>query len=171
MPAPRLPPIAWLKCPAPQTPKAQKMCVSDSFATLQKLCPSAWKRLRRGPRYEVKTKRRRRPDRVKQSIVEAREFKDIQLMQEHVAEFSYRPSKCKTTYRVVVVWKDIRVVEGQRKLFDDSRCFFYITNDWNASTQQIVFSANDRCNQENTIQQQKSDVRALTAPVDTLESN
>ena len=51
-------------------------------------------------------------------------------MKEHVAEFRYRPAKCKKDYRVVVVWKELDVYRGQQKLFDDARCFFYITNDW-----------------------------------------
>jgi hypothetical protein len=72
---------------------------------------------------------------------------------------------------VVVVWKDLEVTQGQKKLFDDSRCFFYITNDWEASAEEIVFDANHRCNQENLVQQHKSGVRSLTAPVDSLVSN
>ncbi len=116
---------------------------------------SAWKRLRRKPRYAVKTKPRRRPENVKQKIVEQREFQDIRLVEEHVAEFAYRPVKCNQDYRVVVVWKDLEVHQGQRKLFDKDRCFFYITNDWESSAAEIVFDANGRCNQENLIEQQK----------------
>ena len=37
--------------------------------------------------------------------------------------------------------------------------------------EQIVFSANDRCDQENLIAQLKSGVRALSTPVDDLVSN
>ena len=37
--------------------------------------------------------------------------------------------------------------------------------------EEIVFSANDRCNQENLHAQLKSGVRSLTAPVDSLLSN
>jgi hypothetical protein len=132
---------------------------------------SAWKPLEREPRYEVKTSPRQRPENVKQTIVEEREFTDIRLIEEHVAEFSYRPTKCKKSYRVVVVWKDLEVHQGQSKLFDTSRCFFYITNDWESPAEQIVFQANDRCNQENLIEQQKNGVHALTAPLDNLESN
>jgi len=88
-----------------------------------------------------------------------------------VAEFSYRPVKCQKDYRVIVVWKDLEVHQGQRKLFDKSRCFFYITNDWESSAAEIVFDANGRCNQENLIEQQKNGVRSLTAPLDSLDSN
>ena len=93
------------------------------------------------------------------------------LAYQYVAEFAYSPTKCKKTYRVVVVWKDLEVSRGQLRLFDDVRCFFYITNDWESSAAEVVFKANDRCNQENNIQQFKNGVHALTAPLDTLESN
>jgi len=147
----------------------------DAMPNLYKLAEnlplSAWQPLQRQPRYEVKTTPRQRPENVKQPIVEAREFKDIRLVREYVAEFSYRPTKCLKTYRVVVVWKDLEVKQGQQKLFDDTKCFFYITNDRDAPAEQIVFEANDRCNQENLIEQHKNGVHALTAPLDTLESN
>jgi len=147
----------------------------DAMANLYKkadnLPKSAWRRLRRRPKYEVKTSPRARPKQVKQEIVEQREFENIRLVKEYVAEFRYRPVKCKDTCRVVVPWKDLEVHRGQLKLFDDRRCFFYITNDWLTPADQIVFTANRRCNQENLIQQLKSGVRALSAPVDNLTSN
>ena len=147
----------------------------DAMANLiqiaENLPKDAWRWLRRPPKYEVKTKRRRRPKNVKRRIVKKREFENIQLVKEYVAEFAYSPTKCKKTYRVVVVWKDLEVSRGQLRLFDDVRCFFYITNDWESSAAEVVFKANDRCNQENNIQQFKNGVHALTAPLDTLESN
>jgi hypothetical protein len=132
---------------------------------------SAWKTLVRRAKHEVKTKPRRHPENVKQQVVEARQFEDIRLVQEHVAEFRYRPAKCKKEYRVVVVWKDLEVYCGQKMLFDDARCFFYITNDWEKPAEEIVFEANGRCNQENLLAQLKGDVQSLTAPVDNLLSN
>jgi hypothetical protein len=147
----------------------------DAMPNLYKLAEnlplSAWRRLCREPRYEVKTSPRERPENVKERIVEEREFENIRLQKEYVAEFSYRPTKCKKDYRVVVVWKDLEVSKGQLKLFDKDRCFFYITNDWKRTAEQIVKRANNRCDQENLIEQQKNDVRALTAPLDSLESN
>jgi hypothetical protein len=145
--------------------------MANLYEKAENLPKSAWRRLRRRPKYEVKTSPRTRPKNVKQEIVERREFEDIRLMKEYVAEFRYRPVKCKRAYRVVVVWKDLEVHRGQRKLFDDTRCFFYITNDWDTSAEEIVFTANGRCDQENLIQQLKSGVRALSAPVDNLTSN
>jgi hypothetical protein len=135
------------------------------------LPPTAWKTLVRRAKYAVKTRPRKRPKNVKQQVVEARAFEDIRLVEEHVAEFRYRPVKCKRDYRVVVVWKELDIYRGQKKLFDDARCFFYITNDEAKSAEDIVFDANARCNQENLLAQLKGGVRSLTAPVDGLLSN
>lgn len=131
----------------------------------------AWRPLKRPARYQVKTYRRRRPQRVKDKIVRAREFKNIRLEDEEVAEFRYRPLACKKAYRMIVVRKNLAVEKGEQRLFDDYRYFFYLTNDWESTPAEIVFGANDRCNQENLHAQLKGGVRALTAPVDTLESN
>jgi hypothetical protein len=45
--------------------------------------------------------------------------------------------------------KNISVEKGEKQLFDEVRYFFYITNDWELSPSEVVFQANDRCNQEN----------------------
>ena len=142
------------------------------YERAENLAEEAWKPLQRKVRYEVKTTPRARPHNVKQEVVERREFTDIRLVKEYVAEFSYRPVACKRDHRVVVVWKDLEVHKGQAKLFDDVRCFFYITNDWESPAEQIVMGhANQRCNQENLIEQGKNGVHALTAPLDNLNSN
>jgi len=130
-----------------------------------------WRRLKHLPKYEVKTKRRKRPEKVKERIVKERGFENIRLRSEDVAEFAYRPDACKEIYRVVVVRKNLTIEKGDQALFDDVRFFFYITNDWKTSPPKIVFLANDRCNQENLIEQLKNGVRALQMPVDNLVSN
>jgi hypothetical protein len=146
-------------------------CMPNLVKKAENLQKDAWRRLKRPAKYTVKTERRRRPKNVKRRIVKQREFENIQLVKEYVAEFDYSPTKCKKTYRVIVVWKDLEITRGQLWLFDDVRCFFYITNDRESSADEIVFKANHRCNQENHIQQFKSGVHALTAPLNTLESN
>lgn len=145
--------------------------MANLYERAENVPKTAWKLLQRPAKYEVKTEPRKRPENVKQQVVEARQFEDIRLVKEYVAEFAYRPVKCKRDYRAVVVWKDLEVYRGQTKLFDKDRCFFYLTNDWAKPAEEIVFEANGRCNQENLLQQLKSGVRSLTAPVDNLESN
>lgn len=132
---------------------------------------TAWKPLKRPKKYEVKTKPRRRPERVKQLVIEERGFKDIQLVDEWVAETSYRPSACRHAYRLVILRKNLQVVEPrQQRLFDDYRYLLYLTNDWESTPAEIVFTANDRCQQENILAQLNA-VRALHAPLDNLVSN
>src|SRR4029077_15057631 len=72
---------------------------------------------------------------------------------------------------MVVVRKNIPREKGERRRFDGERYFFYITNDWVSEAAEVVFDANDRCDQENLLSQLHSGVRALKAPSDTLESN
>jgi Transposase DDE domain group 1 len=140
-------------------------------AIAEDLPARAWKPLQRPARYAVKTQARQRPDNVKEALVVAREFENQRLQSEEVAEFNYRPTVCKKTYRMVVVRKKIAVEKGQKLLFDKIEYFFYITNDWVSEADEIVFLANDRCDQENLLAQLHGGVRALRAPVDNLESN
>lgn len=145
--------------------------MQNLYEIVENLPERAWKTLKRRPRYKVKTKPRQRPPNVKDEVVKRRGFKQYQLQKEYVAEFEYSPVKCQKTYRVVAVWKEIATTQEQLTLFDDSKCFFYITNDRESPAQEIVFEANNRCDQENLIGQHKGDVRSLTAPVDTLVGN
>ena len=131
----------------------------------------AWKPLQRKAKYKIRTKCRRRPKNVKEAVVVAREFDNIRLVSEDVAEFNYMPTACGTTYRMVVVRKNLSIEKGEQPLFDDVRYFFYITNDRRSSVSTIVFRANNRCNQENLIAQLKNGVGALKVPSDTLLSN
>jgi hypothetical protein len=131
----------------------------------------AWRKLDRASRYTVKTEPRQRPDKVKEQIVVARQFENQKLQSEDVAEFNYQPMACKNTYRMVVVRKNISVEKGEKALFDDVRHFFYLTNDWVSEADEVVFAANDRCNQENLLAQLHGGVRSLMAPVDNLVSN
>lgn len=138
--------------------------------TSENIEESEWEALERQCR-EIKTAPRRRPFNTKQRVVKKREMEDIQLVGEYVSEFEYSPTCCEKTYRLVVIWKDLEHHRGQQKLFDDTKCFFYITNDWDLPAEEVVFHANRRCHQENLIEQQKNAVRSLTAPLDNLNSN
>jgi len=135
------------------------------------LAETAYQPLKRPAKYQVRTKTRKRPERVKQQIVEQRGFKDIRLMDEWVAERPYRPVACKRDYRLIILRKNLEVSEPrQQRLFDDYIYFLYLTNDWDSTPAEIVFDANDRCQQENILAQLNA-VRALHAPLDNLLSN
>jgi hypothetical protein len=144
----------------------------DNLKALAEGLPAqAYSVLVRPPKYEIKTKPRERPERVKEEIVRQRKYETIRLLEEMVAEFAYRPVACKKSYRVVVLRKRVGIDKGSERLREEFHYYFYITNDRTTPADQIVFQANDRCDQENLIAQLKTGVHALTAPVDTLVSN
>jgi len=124
-----------------------------------------------GEQVDLVTEPRERPPNVKAATIVARDFKNLRLEAEAVAAFSYTPTACKKPYRLVVVRKNISVEKGEQRLFDEIRYFFYVTNDGETAAAAVVFVANDRCNQENLIDQLKHGVGATRMPVDTLVSN
>jgi hypothetical protein len=156
-------------------PRVRFLFGFEAVATLKaraaELPDRAWKPLQRPARYTVKTRPRQRPDHVKEALVVARGFENQRLQAEAVAEFEYRPTACRKTYRLVVVRKTITVEKGQQLLFEKVVYFFYITNDWVSEADEVVYLANDRCDQENLLAQLSGAVRALRAPLDNLESN
>ena len=136
------------------------------------LSEEAWEPLERGPRHTVATRERTKPENVKERIVREREYKNIRLVSEDAAEFSYQPSRSLKEYRMVVVRKNLSVERGELALFDDIRYFFYITNDFTSPRERVVFECNDRCNQENLIAQHNDGgVGAFRMPVGDLVSN
>jgi hypothetical protein len=147
----------------------------DANANLKKLAEalpeSSWNKLTRPAKYQVKTAPREKRANVKEQIVKEREFKNIRLVEEEVAEFDYKPAACKKVYRVVALRKNLTVERGEQALFDDIRYFFYITNARSQKQEQVVREANERCNQENLIEQLKNGVHALRMPEHTLVSN
>jgi Transposase DDE domain group 1 len=140
-------------------------------ARADELPAEAYSFLERPPKYPIKTVPRQQPERVKPEIVRERGYQTIHLLEEMVGEFDYRPTACKRTYRLVVVRKKLGIDKGQMRLFEEYRYFFFITNDRTLSAAEVVFSANDRGDQENLIAQLKNGVHALTTPVDDLVSN
>ena len=140
--------------------------------TAENIDEKCWRVLRRREKKTPKSsKSRRRPLRVKEQIVVEKQYKNIKLEKEHVAEFSYQPSRCKQSYRVVVLRKSLAVNKGQMRLWEDARYFFYITNIEQMSPCEVVYFCNDRCNQENLIEQLKNGLNAMRMPVGDLESN
>jgi hypothetical protein len=140
-------------------------------ALAEGLAGEAYTELERPARYTIKTAPRQARERHKDRVVSEREFKTLKLTGEEVAEFDYRPVACKKAYRMIVLRKKLVVEKGQLWLFEPDRFFFYITNDRTTPASEIVFLANDRCDQENLIGQLKGGVKALSMPVDTLVSN
>ncbi len=139
----------------------------------QELDESAWKCLQRKEKYTTLTAqtRERFQCNEKQRIVVEREYLNLKLNHEDVAEFTYRPGKCSKAYRMVVLRKNITKMKGEQALFDEIRYFFYITTRDDLSAEQVVRCANQRCDQENVIAELKNGVNALRMPLYDLVSN
>ena len=137
----------------------------------ENLAPKGWRVLKRQKKMPPSGQRRNRPVNVKEQIVVEKQYKNIKLQSEHVAEFIYQPVKCARSYRVIVLRKNLSVEKGENRLWDDIRYFFYITNIEDMSSAEVVYFCNDRCNQENLIGQLKNGLNALRMPVGDLVSN
>jgi hypothetical protein len=131
-----------------------------------------WRELHRDGRPGRRQPGRTKP-RVKKAIIEERGYKNLELEREEYSEFAYRPTKCGRDYRVVVLKKTINVKKGQALLLPEIRFHFYITNVRKSalSARQVIRNANQRCNQENLIEQTKNGVHAMRMPCDTLLAN
>jgi len=132
---------------------------------------SDWAELKRLPPYKARGKPRSRPERVKDRIVRERGYETLTRVREDVAVVAYRPTACQESYRLIIVRQTILVEKGQMRLLDEIRYRFYLTNDREGTGRELVFKANDRCDQENLIAQLKGGVHALRAAVDNLVSN
>ncbi|HID23710.1 MAG TPA: IS1380 family transposase, partial [Planctomycetaceae bacterium] len=132
-----------------------------------------WKPMEREPKYETLTGRTRQrfQENHKERIVKERKFVNLKLNYEDVAEFEYQPGSCRRSYRVIALRKNITKTKGELLLFDDIRYFFYITTRRDLTPTEVVACANERCDQENVIEQLKNGVNALRVPLYDLLSN
>jgi hypothetical protein len=135
------------------------------------LSEPSWRALSRLPQYEILTEPRGRRERVKEQVVVQKGYLNKKLVAESVSDMTYQPEKCQQKYRLVILRKNISVQKGERALLDEVRYFFYLTNRWDLSLEEVVGLANGRCDQENVIEQLKNGVNAMRMPVDDLVSN
>jgi hypothetical protein len=147
----------------------------DAMPNLQALADdlpaSDWVELQRPPQYTAQGKLRKRPERVKDRIVRQRGFETLTRLREDVAEVSYQPTACQESYRLIIVRQTIAVEQGPTRLGDEIRWRFYLTNDREGTPRELVFQANDRCDQEHLSAQLTGGAPALRAAVDNLVSN
>ena len=100
-----------------------------------------------------------------------RGFLNRRLESEQVAEFECQPGKCQKSCRMIALRKNLSIERGEKALFDEIRYFFYITKGRDLAWEEVVQDANQRCNQENVIEQLKNGVNAMRMPVNDLNSN
>lgn len=133
--------------------------------------PGEYEELVRKANEQFAGRPRAKQPRVKEEIVSKRGYLNKRLVAEDTAEFEHQPSKAARSYRIVVLRKLIDEERGQLCIGSDFRYFFYVTNDRKLTQAEVIAESNGRCNQENLIEQLKNGVRALHAPLNTLEAN
>ena len=101
-------------------------------------------------------------EREGRKVVE-REFENLRLRSEDVAEFAYQPTACAKTYRW---WWCERTSRWSRVISGCSMRFGTSSTSRMTETPaaEIVFLANERCNQENLIEQLKNGCRRCACP-------
>lgn len=119
---------------------------------------------------QTSTARAKQP-RIKEEIIQERGYLNRRLLSEDTAEFDHCPCRAKGVYRIIVLRKLISEERGQLSLGTNFRYFFYITNDRKLTQAEVVAESNGRCEQEKIFAELKSGVRALHAPLNTLNAN
>jgi len=137
----------------------------------ESLPKNRWKKFNSVRERAIKTKARAKKKNVKKSAIEKRKYLNQERVREYVAEFPYRPGKCKKDYRMIVVKRVIKVTKGQLRFEDKVKYFFYITNITDMSPGEIVYFNYGRCNHENKIEQLYNGVRALKMPASEFMAN
>ena len=147
---------------------ARKSMINEA----ERISEDDYERLERRAKHEFANRKlRARKPRTKEAFIVAKQYRNIKLLNEDIAEFDHRPVACKNTYRVVVLRKNLSIERGENALFEDIRYFFYITNDYDILPEQVVWEANDRCDQENLNAHLKNGPRALHAPLNEFNAN
>lgn len=77
---------------------------------------SAWRPLTRTKR-EIQTVERAKSPNVNSEVVRRRSYVHLELFNEDVAEFEYKPTAFDVAYRIIVVRKSIRRKQGEFVLF------------------------------------------------------
>jgi hypothetical protein len=116
---------------------------------------------------------RSRPCNERQLVISAKGYRNFELEEEHVAEIEYQPHKCSRKYRLVILRKTIKVTQAQHLLEPQIRYFFYLSNleKTSHSAAAIVAQSNQRCNQENLIEQLKNQIQTMRMPTKSFFAN
>lgn len=139
----------------------------------KELSENSWDPLKRDTGKPLTSAPRMRRPNVKEQKVKERGYLNYRLLEEKVAEISYKPRKAKGEYRMIILRKRLNVEKGQQRLEDEIRYHFYVTNvpAKELKADEVVFQSNARCHQENLIEQLKNGVHATQMPAGSLVAN
>jgi Transposase DDE domain group 1 len=120
--------------------------------------------------HERRPRRRRRRANLRRQRAAERRYKELRLVQQQIAEVSYRPPGSEYTYRLIVRRQVIENREGQQHLFDQYR-YRYVITDLPGPAEAVIDETYLRCDQENVIEQLGSGLAAWRMPVGEFAGN
>ena len=123
---------------------------------------------KRGSKFRARTKKReQRKMRARQ-----RNYKEMRLVNQWLAETTYQPDDSPVKYRLIVRRQLIKNFQGQQHLFDAYRYRYVVTNlPANVTAEEVVDHTYQRCDQENLIEQMGSGLAAWRMPVAEFGGN
>lgn len=139
----------------------------QNFASLFEALPGeVWKPYRpRAKRRACGVKRRKRDRNPRRARARARNKRDLQRTKQWIAEIAYQPDRSKKPYRLIARYQEIEEHE-QGHLFMWTRFRFALSN-----LPSSVSAEDQRCDQENLIEQLQSGVAAMRMPTGGMHSN
>ena len=131
--------------------------------------PRAWRAVEERVRKQGFRARARKPNRRRKRARE-RDYKELRLVEQQIAEVPYRPTGCPFTYRLIVRRQLIENHKGQQHLFDEYR-YRYVITDLPGPPEDVIDETYQRCDQENLIQQLGAGLAAWRMPVAEFHGN
>ncbi len=131
--------------------------------------PRAWRAVEERVRKRGFRARARKPNRRRKRAGE-RNYKELRLVEQQIAEVPYRPTGCPFTYRLIVRRQLIENHRGQQHLFDEHR-YRYVITDFPGPAEDVIDETYQRCDQETLIQQLGAGLVAWRMPVAEFDGN
>ncbi len=131
--------------------------------------PRAWRAVEERVRKRGFRARARKPN-LRRKRARERNYKELRLVEQQIAEVPYRPTGCPLTYRLIVRRQLIENHRGQQHLFDDYR-YRYVITDLPGPAEDVLDETYQRCDQENLIQQLGAGLAAWRMPVAEFDGN
>lgn len=115
---------------------------------------------------------RRRKQNRRRAVARTRNFNELQLAKQWLAELPQLDAATGKPYRLIIRRQRIEHHKGQQHLFDEYRYRYIVTNlPASVSTQDVVDLTYERCDQENVIAQLGSGLAAWRMPVADFDGN
>ena len=130
--------------------------------------PRAWRAVEDHCRRGYKA-RRRKPN-LRRRRARERDYTDLHLVEQQIAEVPYQPPGCAHTYRLIIRRQLIKVSQGQQPLLDQYR-YRYVVTDLPGAAEDVIDQTYQRCDQENLIQQLGAGLAAWRMPVAEFDGN